>query len=66
MMSCFKNSPVLFLGVDPVVVYSLLLEFYLCWVLVFWCGPWCPVYFSNHLPEEERAGCFNHQCVVAA
>ena len=22
------------------------------------CGSWCPLWFINHLAEEERAGCF--------
>ena len=30
----------------------------LCWVLVFWCGSWCPFEFINHLAEEERADYF--------
>ena len=29
----------------------------LCWVLVLWCSSCCPFCFSNHLSEEERAGC---------
>ena len=28
------------------------------WILVSWCCSWCPFLFSNHLAEEERAGCF--------
>ena len=41
-----------------VVVYSLFavvpIVFGLCFVVVFWCRIW----FSNHLAEEERVGCF--------
>ena len=35
----------------------------LCWVLIMWCGYWCPFLFRNHL-WEEIAGCFLDGCLV--
>ena len=53
-----------FEGGDSVVVVSLffviapIVSVVLCWVLVLQCGSLCPFWFSFHLSEEERAGCF--------
>ena len=45
-------------AVCSVIVYSLFVVAGLSCVLVMWCCSWCTLQFSNHLVEEERAGCF--------
>ena len=53
---------VAFAAVNFKVIYSLFvvapIGCVLFWYLVLWCGSWCPIYFGNHLAEEEIAGRF--------
>ena len=54
---------ILVLFVNDLVVL-LLGVIILCWIFVLWtCGSWCPIKFSNHLAEKERVALVG--CIIA-